>query len=204
MKNRRHFLLALALVAIAFASIPATAQSPITSLYNTGVDDTGTLLNLGAPDTHYKILSGPSPLYTSGFPGGLSYATNPNPLWYQPSGNPSAFQWIDPLNNGTASSPGSVPNGNYLYETTFYLVDCIDPTKVQLVGQFASDDYACITINGHTTGQCTVNSSAALAPFNISGSTLFHAGTNIVDFVVQNTGGGPSGLIVTVQGKVNP
>jgi hypothetical protein len=204
MKNRRYLILALALMAISFASTLASAQSPITSLYNTGVDDTGALLNVGVADTHYKILSGPSPLYTSGFPGGLAYTTNPHPLWWHPSGNPSALQWIDPLNNGNASSPGYVPNGTYRYETTFYLVDCVDPTKVQLMGQFASDDNACIWVNGQNTNQCAINGYATPTSFNISGSTLFHSGTNIVDFVVQNIGGGPSGLIVTVLGKVNP
>lgn len=210
MTSPKYFLLALTLLALAIAPTFASAQSYITTLYNTGVDDNGNLLNSGAPngavDPHYTVLSGPAALYGVNFTGGLAYTTVPKSGWWT---DPFVAEWINPINNG-AGAPANASKGSYDYQTSFYLKeDCIDLTKQQvyLVGQFAADDSACIWVNGVNTGVCTTGGFTSPTFFKIKGPSAtapFVVGTNRLDFIVQNSGdNSPTGLIVEVIGSVN-
>ena len=208
-QDARHYLFVLALLVLALAPGLANAQVPITSLYNTGVDDNGATLNNGKPngsvDLHYSIVSGPATFYKGGFTGGLAYTTVPNPLWWQ---GPLDAEWVNPVNNGSNGS-AYAPQGTYDYQTTFYLKeDCIDldTQTVVLQGNFAADDAACIWVNGTNTGQCTTGFAGTETPFKITGGTgLFVLGINRLDFVVQNTpsGNSPTGLLVEITGSVH-
>ena len=207
MKLSKHYLFALTLLVLAIAPTIANAQSPITTLYNTGVDNNGVLLNNGAPngsvDPHYTIVSGPAALYTGGFTGGVAYTTVPNSLWWS---DPTVAEWINPTNNGSGQS--NAPQGTYDYQTTFYLKeDCIDLDQqtVTLKGNFAADDTACIWVNGTNTGQCTTGFAGTENFFKIAGGKgLFVPGINRLDFVVQNTPSynSPTGLLVEISGSV--
>ena len=208
MKGSKYYLFALTLLVLAIAPTIANAQSPITTLYNTGVDNNGVLLNNGSPngavDPHYTIVSGPSALYAGGFSGGLAYTTVPHPLWWS---DPTVAEWINPINSGV-NGPANAPLGTYDYQTTFYLKeDCIDldTQTVTLRGNFAADDTACIWVNGVNTGECTTGYAGTENFFKITGGKgLFVPGINRLDFVVQNipSYNSPTGLLVEITGSV--
>jgi hypothetical protein len=217
MKYLDYPLVAITLLLLVIAPTVASAQLPsyyITTLYNTGVDDDGAPLNNGHPngtvDPHYAIVSGPAALYQGspygryGFTGGLAYTTIPNKLWW----NGSPVEWLGPLSSGDGQA--KVAAGPYHYQTSFYLKeDCVDLTKQQVIltGQFAADDGACIWVNGVNTGTCTTGGFTIPTFFYFTGPTPtapFVTGTNRLDFIVNNIGTTPTGLIVEIYGLVSP
>ena len=202
MRGSKHYLLALALLILSI--VPAFGAN-ITTLYSTGVDDSGSPLNAGAPngtpDPHYKIMFGPSTLYGPNFTGGLAYTTIPASGWVAA---PAGSEWVNPINNGTGDPSWSPPQGNYDYQTTFDIC-CIDPETVVIKGQFAADNNACIWVNGVNTKICTPSGGfSGLTPFQLDvTNSAFVAGVNQIDFVVFNSkasyrNGTPSGLVVSI------
>jgi|HubBroStandDraft_6_1064221.scaffolds.fasta_scaffold01272_10 hypothetical protein len=205
-KQPKYYLLAVAFFVLAIA--PAFAQIPITTLYNTGVDDNHhSLGSKGAVDSHYKIVSGPGALYGPDFTGGLGYTVTPLfELWVSPL---PGSEWINSGDYGS-SDPGDVPAGAYDYQTSFDLC-CVDPETVVLSLFFAADNNACIYVNGVSTNVCTVGGALygflqytnATIPY--SHQAPFVPGVNRLDFVVTNYtdhygNPTPSGLIVYIRG----
>ena len=69
------------------------------------------------------------------------------------------------------------------------------------MGQWASDNDACIFLNGVNTNSCTgFQDFGQLTAFMIDGG--FVQGTNTLDFMVNN-GGGPTGLYVEISGTAD-
>ena len=186
----RVVLASLAIVALFVASASAT---PITDLFNTGVDASGTPLSddtLGDP--HFTLIVDPSASPTTrirtsagGFPIGP---------WL---GDDAVSAWIGPSNNHDLSGPG----GTYIYETTFTLPANVDLSTVNLTGQWAADDNSdtsdIIQLNGNTIGV----GNAGFGVWTAFGAgSGFVPGLNVLDFSVVN-GGGPTGVRVEMTGS---
>jgi hypothetical protein len=70
-----------------------------------------------------------------------------------------------------------------------------------LSGLWASDNAACIYLNGANTGDCLPDIGyTTLQAFSITSG--FVSGLNTLDFVVNNSGG-PTGVIAEVSGTVS-
>lgn len=168
----------------------SSQASVLFTTYNTGVDDSGSKLSLGAIDTHWSIVSGPGVtvpenafVLTEQHPLG-SYTTAPDALWISRSANGSA-------NTGLPLT----------YQMTFDLT-LFDPSTATLSGIWGVDDYGSILLNGITpegigvfdlvgTNDQHFNASHA---FTITGG--FVAGINTLQVQVVDTGF-PSGLSVS-------
>ena len=179
----------------ALAYILACGLVPVSSAFgstigisNTGESSGGTALPVGTLDPHYTLISAPSgvPLTAT--------AETPNGAY---TANTATADWIGPSSNGN----DSFAVGNYDYRTTFSLTGD-NPATAQLSGSWASDNNACIYLNGVNTGDCTPFAGfSSLTSFSITSG--FVAGTNTLDFVVTN-GGGPTGVFAEVSGTASP
>lgn len=180
----RLTLTAVAVAALAFLTTTDAKAVPITTFYNTGVDDMQTVLENGVAETHYIVVSTPD-----GSTPGVRVATSSNgypiPPWLADN---SVSTWIGP--NTTAALDGVA--GLYDYRTTFDLTG-FDASTAALIGQWSVDNAGVdILINGHSTGQ-TVASFNAFNSFSVASE--FISGINTIDFVVNNYDG-PTGLRV--------
>lgn len=164
----------------------AAASCLLTSLiqaaplvYNTGVGANSAPLADDATEIHYSLV-GYNQSYVATSAGG--YPIGP---------------WIGDNTDSAWISPAQDTNGNlnevYRYRTTFFLTPA-QATSLSLSGQWATDDVGLsIDLNGSATGNSGAN-FAGWTPFSIGSG--FVAGLNTLDFVLQNTGGGPTGLRV--------
>jgi PEP-CTERM motif len=165
--------------------------SVISSLFNTGVDGTGTPLPNGAAEIHYSLVS---------VPGGttaLQVATSANGFPIGPwLGDDSLSAWIGPASDTSLDGPAGI----YDYQTTFDLTG-FDPATASITGQWSMDDAGVdILINGVSTGPA---SSDFTSWTGFSVSSNFVAGINTLDFVINNAGG-PTGLRVEMSGSADP
>jgi PEP-CTERM motif len=157
------------------------------NIHNTGQSAGGSALPTGTADPNYSLVSAPAGVPLT------AITTVPNGVW---APNTSTADWISP----GASGGTSWPVGTYDYATTFSLTGLI-PSTAQLSGEWASDNNACIFLNGVNTNECTGFASfGALTGFSITSG--FVSGLNELDFVVTN-GGGPSGVFAEVSGTAS-
>jgi hypothetical protein len=158
----------------------------VPGLFNTGVDDSGAPLAPGSADPHYS-LTGP---LSNAVAVARHFSTNPKYTWVAP---PSGSAWLSP------NSGGRAPIGLYRYTLRFDLTGR-NPDAVELIGEFASDDNATISLNGRDTG-CSNQpvKYRKLTPFRIRNG--FVPGMNALEFCVTNIpvrrGGNPTALLVT-------
>jgi len=172
----------------------AVASADTLQLYNTGVNGSGNLLADGTVgDPHYTLLSVPS-------------GSNQTLVRTSAGGYPippyladdSLSAWIGPDNAQNLNSPP----GQYVYRTTFTLPS--DFVSASISGGWTSDnDGVKILLNGVDTGNPATSFtqfSLGFAPFSVSSG--FHAGSNTLDFVINNGGAGdnPSALRVEMTG----
>lgn len=181
--------LALATTAVLlpiFASQQAQAAT-ITTLYNTGVNDSGTVLATGI-DSHYTVVSTPTgdapynAFIGSTFTPGSALAS---------SGNISS------------GSTGSGVPGDYNYQTTFSLTG-FDLSSAVINGRWVSDDSGTqILLNGNSIG-VPVNPIGNIYSFTINSG--FVSGVNTLNFIVNNAGTvvNPTGLQVSLNGTAAP
>ncbi len=182
----RSFRLAVLTLVCGLALI-GTAFADTITIFNTGVDNNGMALAVGTLDPHYSLISAPPGVPLT------AIATQPNAAWVP---NTSTADWISP----SASGNDSWPVGTYDYQTTFNITG--DPLTAQLMGQWASDNDACIYLNGANTGACTGFSDfGSLTAFLITSG--FKSGSNTLDFIVDN-GGGPTGVFAEISGTQTP
>ncbi len=165
--------------------------SVISSLFNTGVDGTGTPLSNNAAETHYTLVSVPSGTTS------LRVATSVNGFPIGPwLGDDSLSAWIGPASDGSLNGPA----GNYDYQTTFDLTG-FDPATASITGQWSMDDAGVdILINGVSISP-TSSDFTSWTSFSVNSN--FVAGINTLDFVINNTGG-PTGLRVEMSGTADP
>jgi len=204
-------------------ALPGWAAMPITTLFNTGVDDSGQFLTSG-PDSHYKIVavgqasytdaSGIpviqplNPIYTVALPRIPVVAVNP-PTWAWVPNGPTS-NWIGPIagiNYGCGDSAGVDDYGKYIYQgvwtyqTTFDLTG-LDPKTVHIAGHWGTDDPGWMYLN--LANPNVLNPSHlvvsgggfnTLPSFDISGTNgLFLPGLNTLTFVVWDAGNCVTGL----------
>jgi len=197
MKFFKGLVVSVILMVFFLCAVHAEAL-PIPGIFNTGVDNSDTLLAGGATDQHYTV--GPSPsgpdamvVIESGYPF---------PYWFY---NGPSSAWIAPSANG-----GSVNTAeNYTYRTTFDLTG-FDFSSAVITGQWVSDNSGIdILINGISSGATNDGAFGSYSGFTAFTITSgFVAGLNTLDFIVNNASGGggsgnPTGLRVEVNGTAN-
>jgi hypothetical protein len=187
---------------------PVVIDPTITTLYDTGVDNTGTVLADGATDPHYAITAAPSP-----DSAGPAYVVTQNGF---PTSSPwvpenTTSKWIAPHANENDQNGGtSEPPGNYTYETTFDLTGYI-PSTASITGQYSDDNTLVhVFLNGTDTGISSSSATDYTAFHSFAISSGFSAGVNTLDFVVENlpidnpdNAGNPSGLRVEMTGTAD-
>jgi hypothetical protein len=176
-----------ATLAIAAALVPVAAPAvTISTLFNTGVNDSGVALPDNTPEQHFILTSvpgGTSSIITEASPG-FQYI----PPWI---GNSATSAWIRPDNPGTID-----PAGSYTFQLTFDLSGYVLST-VNIAGRWATDNSGTnILVNGTPTGQ-TATGYESWTNFTIA-QNLLTAGSNTIAFVVLNLNDGnfPTGLRV--------
>lgn len=177
------------LTAVATVGVTVGGFAASINLYNTGVDVSGTPLPDGTlDDPHYTLIS---------VPGGSTTVRVRTSAGGWPIGpwmeDDSISAWIGPNNTSVLDGPG----GLYTYRTTFDLTG-LDPSTASISGIWVMDDFGRdILLNGVSQG-CTSDSFASWSPFSILSGFL--PGINTLDFIIDQTGGGPTGLRVEMQG----
>lgn len=170
----------------------------IPGLFNTGVGIDGQLLPHGAVDPHYSLLINPedsgsmiSLVQGIGIPGAW-VANSATSSWIGPRANTSAAA-------GIPTDAGGGP-GVYVYRTRFDLTG-FDLASVQITGNWSSDNAGIrIRVNGEETSFTNLAGStfSNLLPFAINQATVpgLLQGENLMDFVVENSAVGFTGLRV--------
>jgi hypothetical protein len=169
-------------------SFESTSSALVVSgLFPTGVDAARAPLAVGAVDPHYSLSSDdPSR------PGPDALVVTPVAGW---TGNTTTSNWI----SARADSSGA-NLGNYTFTTTFSLTG-VDPTKVSISGSWACDDSCVIRLNGTVVASDPAPAWNTVAAFTIPTGSPFLAGTNTLEFVATNSGGGATGLqVVSISG----
>lgn len=187
----RYSLTTFCAVLLLTCSVTLTTQAvPISGLYNTGLNGSGTYLATGQPDGNYSVIASPA--------GSFVPVATDDTIWPLVAGpwvpnNPTFSRWISPR----ANSGG--PAGNYVYRTTFNLPANANLSTAMIGGVWGTDDPGTdIRINGFSTGQLSAGFTS-LVPFSITSG--FNFGLNTLDFYLTNAGG-PTGLRVDrIQGK---
>jgi hypothetical protein len=160
---------------------------PIVGLFNTGVDNSGVPLPDSTIDPHYTLTVNPDVASTdaivqTGIPG----------AWLA---NSATSKWIGPQANTSASAVGS-----YTYRTTIDLTGR-DPSTVIIFGRWATDNPGIdIQVNGVSTTNVNTVQFPSYTRFALSSTNAaFVAGTNTIDFIVENAAPpGPTGLRVEI------
>jgi hypothetical protein len=192
----KKLLMAAALAgSLALAGVADAATTTISGLFNTGVDNTGTVTTGNGADAHWKLAgvgldSGYGPAaYTSGqngvWPIGPWIAEDANSRWLTPS--PVILDTLDQQPN---------PDGYYQYSLTFTLPEF---SAASFSGRFAADnDVTNITLNGHDLTQPGVPIGGFTDWTDFGASTSdFQQGSNKLTFTVRNwawTSANPSGF----------
>jgi len=166
------------------------------TIFNTGVDDTATVLAPGSIDPHWSIVSGADVTGTNAYT-----VTEVPSAWYaSPTGATSTASWIAPNPDQSTVDSLSNPFSTYDYQTTFDLTG-FDPTTASITGVFSTDNNLTdVLINGISTGITSDFSGfGSVNPFSITSG--FQSGVNTLDFILVNgddsdNPAGPTGLIV--------
>lgn len=179
MKSLTKISQVVAAVILLFTSATVVAV-PITTLYSTGVDDSGASLSLGANEQHYQVVAGSPSIFT---PVATSHGA------YMPSDASSS--WI------------SLPSGfsSATYQTTFDLTG-YDVSSASLDLKIAIDNSITdVLINGVSTGFSIAFGYPAFQSWsNLTISSNFLAGVNTLQFLAVNSGG-PGAFRVEASGN---
>lgn len=157
---------------------------PILGLFNTGVDNSGAPLPDSTVDPHYLLTVNPDgggieTIVQTGIPG----------AWLA---NSATSKWIGPRANTSASA-----TGRYTYRITIDLAGR-DPSTAMIFGRWATDNPGLdIQVNSISTTNPQSGTFAGYTAFALSSTNAaFIAGTNAIDFIVENAGAGFTGLRV--------
>lgn len=176
----------------------ASTLVPIPGLFNTGVNNDGTLATIGTADQHWTLVQSAD----SRYPGPNTYINLSPPSSYTANGPNS--QWINPANNSADSGGGGgVSGGTYIYRLTFNLTG-LNAASAVIKGTWLSDnDTNSILLNGLVTGfQGGGSYGSPIGTFQFLLTGPFLPGVNTLDFVVGNDGG-PCSLRVEISGKAS-
>ena len=193
MSTSRKALFTLAALGLAaFAAHPASAQTTISGLFDTGVDASGVSRSDGsANDLNYSLtylgLDGTSSPITEVTEVRTSVGGYPIGPYI---GDSSTSAWIGP-NTGTYGNNLAGPVGYYDYQTTFMVsgLDAGFTGSTTITGNWASDNTGPdILINGVSTKNTTSSEYTGYTAFTINATGLKN-GTNKIDFLVYNAPG---------------
>jgi hypothetical protein len=152
----------------------------VPGIFNTGVNNDGSLASLGSADQHWSLILSADPAA----PGPNAYiCTNNDPTWAK---NTSVSQWIGPKAQGISHT------GNYAFRLSFNLTGYVAATAV-LKGTFVScDTIYQVLLNGQVTGinnglpgTNNPNTKKYTTAFIII--TGFQAGLNTLDFYLYKS-----------------
>jgi len=167
------------LVLTAAIAGPASGQTPVNDVYNTGeyVDATGR-------DLYWHFLDGQSVMPS----GGERAFVVDDPYWIDP---PAASRWVSVLPTGGSDAPD---NFWTTYYTTFSLTG---PLPFSLAGAWSSDNNAIMYLNGVEMGTLPFAAFGSLYGFELTSG--FVSGENTLAIQVWNGAAGinPTGLLVT-------
>lgn len=215
MRARRGKTVGWAFIAGALLlGFPPTAHADlITTLYNTGVNDSGVPLANAARDTHYDLISGPALGTSDSYPfdpyiftgSGGGWPINP---YYQGSNqgpwiaDNTSSAWVAPI-APIIDSLDTHPVGTYTYRTTFDLTG-LNPGTAVITGRWSTDNTGPkIVLNANDVLDA---SSGYSTWYDFDIDSGFISGINTLDFVVWNasgTTGNPTGLRVEMTGTAN-
>ncbi len=188
LSTTRKALFTLATLGLAaFAAHPASAQSVITGLFDTGVDAVGVSQANGTiGDLHYTLVSVPTGSTTQTVVR-TSAGGYPIPPYI---GDSPTSAFIGPNNSvpGASFEDLAGPAGIYDYQTTFTVTGLATgfTGSTVITGNWAVDNLGQdILINGVSTGNTDTAGFATYTPFTISATGLKN-GTNTIDFLVNN------------------
>lgn len=178
------------------ATSPASAAAVLSVLNlvpnfgSTGIAADGSLIEDGAADPRY-VLSG-NPDGQANTPAVVHDTTIfpiNNNTWL---GVSNTSKWISSRKDSAGAAAG-----DYVYQTTFNLSG-FNPASTIITGSWTSDNAGkAIRVNGVATGITAPGSFNMLTPFRIDDSNAnFVSGVNTLEFVVENTSPGLTGLRV--------
>ncbi|HOC69366.1 MAG TPA: choice-of-anchor Q domain-containing protein [Candidatus Hydrogenedentes bacterium] len=169
---------------------------PITTLFNTGVDNSGMILADNTTDPHYRLKLSADPTWV----GPATYASGDVPAAWNLIGTDS--RWIAARYPSTA-----VEAGYYHYQTTFDLTG-MQPATAIISGRFSADNYlSSVQLNGTVVPQVTGGFNTWY-DFALPQGSAFVEGVNTLVFIVRNLpddiGANYSGLRVEMAGWAMP
>jgi hypothetical protein len=179
----------------------SVAFAGIIRLYNTGVlNDAGDLLAGGAVDPHFVLTTSADPIFAGPAAFVIDGTAYPMDTWLPDNG---VSKWIAPRADLGIDPSQSLPEGWYIYRTTFTLPQGFK--SAEITGQWASDNGGVMFLNGaFVQGTGWIGTSFNVwQPFTIMGG--FIEGENVIEYYVQNVNGtniNPSGLRVEMAGTV--
>jgi len=176
-------------------AVVSVAQA-VPGLFNTGVDDSGIVLSDAGIDPHYQIvINSDSESSEAVVEDSTVFPIVAGP-WIA---NNDTSKWIGPAFNTSASA-----GGDYTYRMTFDLTG-FDPATAFIEGNWASDNVGNdILINGTSTGNTNTGNFGVLTSFRIE-SDNFLSGLNTIEFVLNNSAAGYTGLRVEgIHGGASP
>jgi hypothetical protein len=185
-----HFRSAVCGALLALAIPVVTSAAPITDLFSTGLDASGTLLPNGGTDPHWTVISSPTISGTPNFYNGSAkayYITAWTPT------NQANSQWIS-MPNGGNDTTEFVPTDqfvegavyefvpqDYVYQTTFTLP--ADFVTAEITGRWVADNEGiAMKLNGATKPFGSIVDG--FQTFSITDG--FVAGSNTLSFDVRN------------------
>lgn len=186
-KNMKKKLLSGLATGLFLVGLIGTANATSISIFNTGVDGSGTLTTTGISDQHYSLLD-PSGVSATAVTDGDGH-----PAWVKPIAGSRDAQWVTP-----GGGHGNVGFPYWTYSTTFDLTG-LDFTTASIFGQWSSDNGGEIFLNNAYTGFSTgLYAFRDYHDFNLN--TGFIAGINTLSFRVLNdlNVNSPSGLLVDI------
>lgn len=171
-------------------AVSATAQlavlDSVPGMFNTGVDDSKTVLADNEIDPHYKIVLNPDSTSANAIVQNSTVFPIVDGTWLR---NNTLSKWIGPRLETSAAA-----GGDYVYRLTFDLTG-FQPGSVAITGNWSSDNSGLdILINGVSTGNTTDGNFGAFTPFIVQ--TGFIPGLNTLDFKLNNAAAGYTGLRV--------
>lgn len=195
-------LVAAGALALGLSAVVSSAST--VTIYNTGTDSSGTVLNNGSAVSYYALVLAPSNQGTT-LAVYNSSGSYPGNVWAAPN---DTSAWIAPASGGAyTNSPATygLP-GNYDFQTTFTSATA---GLITISGQWATDNTGSgISIDGVAAAMTSSELPGAtgynsFTSFNITGNVV--AGNNTLDFLLANgttskntDGANPVGLRVQI------
>ena len=171
------------LAALALFGLNASAQVLLTeaanNLYDTGLDNTGAVLAVGAVDPHYTLIA------DAAGPGTAAYALGTFDGIASSTGTTPPSRWV------SFSTAANGANGIYEYQLSLSNIPV--GVLVSISGQVLADDSVIITADGVTGYTGPGNGYTAYHSFSFGFTAN---GSDVLDFSVNNSGGGPTALEV--------